>query len=65
MMTICFVPFEHTDPELFIRRCIKKVVHELGHCDNPECVMYFSNRRSDTDHRVPDFCETCQRKLQQ
>ncbi len=58
IMTIHFVHFEGTDHEL-------GHVMGLQHCDDPGCVMYFSNRLSDTDRKASDFCETCQRKLQQ
>lgn len=50
-------------------RTIKEAVHELGHlmglphCNNPECVMYFSNMLADTDRKGKTFCEKCQKKL--
>lgn len=54
---------------LFFSRLVKEAVHELGHtfglthCDNPSCVMYFSNSLIDTDRKGEDYCDTCQREL--
>lgn len=51
-------------------RITKEIVHEvghligLGHCDNPHCVMYFSNTLLDTDNKGPDLCEDCRRKIE-
>lgn len=53
------------DNELFLERMVKESVHELGHifgfnhCQNPRCVMYFSNTMSDTDNKEKSFCESC------
>lgn len=53
------------DNELFFERMVKESVHELGHifgflhCQNPRCVMYFSNTLSDTDIKERSFCESC------
>lgn len=56
--------------KLFFDRTIKEAVHELGHtfglkhCDNPKCVMHFSNSLLDTDIKETDFCEECRKKLE-
>jgi archaemetzincin len=59
------------DPSLFRERALKEAVHELGHtwglehCENPRCVMHFSNRLRDTDHKGAEYCPLCQRLLEQ
>lgn len=59
------------DEKLFQERVLKEAVHELGHtyvlthCENPECVMYFSNTLEDTDIKSHDFCPECESKLNQ
>ena len=59
------------DRRLYRERVLKEAVHELGHtwglqhCENPECVMHFSNRFRDTDLKRASFCKRCQRLLQQ
>jgi archaemetzincin len=58
------------DEETFRQRAVKEAVHELGHtwglthCQNPRCVMHFSNSLQDTDRKETDWCESCDRKLQ-
>jgi len=55
---------------LFLERVKKEATHELGHlfylghCQNPNCVMYFSNSILDTDKKSKFFCEKCQKILQ-
>ncbi len=55
--------------ELFFKRAVKEAVHELGHlfgmdhCENPNCVMHFSNCLEDTDIKSEKFCEICEREL--
>jgi archaemetzincin len=57
------------DRRLFRERAVKEAVHELGHacgldhCDNPECIMYFSNSILDTDRKGPGFCGICKETL--
>ncbi len=53
------------DHDLFMKRVLTEAVHEIGHvlglshCNNPRCVMYFSNSLSDTDRKGFLFCERC------
>jgi archaemetzincin len=53
------------DNEPFYIRMVKESVHELGHvfgflhCQNPTCVMYFSNTLGDTDNKERSFCQIC------
>ncbi|MEW6375547.1 MAG: archaemetzincin family Zn-dependent metalloprotease [Thermodesulfobacteriota bacterium] len=57
------------DRSLFHKRVLTEAVHELGHtyglghCENPRCVMFFSNSLMDTDRKGPDFCLKCKNKL--
>jgi archaemetzincin len=57
------------NPALFHQRALKEAVHELGHllglghCDNPKCIMFFSNTIADTDRKGPGFCQECRRLL--
>lgn len=60
---------EEENRELFFKRAAKEAVHELGHafglshCDNPDCVMSFSNSILDVDEKGPSFCEKCGDKI--
>jgi archaemetzincin len=53
------------DQNLFYKRALTEAVHELGHtyglghCRNPQCVMFFSNSLMDTDRKGPEFCPEC------
>jgi archaemetzincin len=63
------LPEEPEDQGLFRRRVLTEAVHELGHtyglihCQNPHCVMFFSNSLTDTDMKGPNFCQRCKSKL--
>jgi len=52
--------------ESFRERLAKEAIHELGHtlglghCENRECVMWFSNTLADTDRKTQWFCRVCQ-----
>ncbi len=54
---------------LFHQRVLTEAVHELGHtyglghCENPQCVMFFSNSLVDTDRKGPKFCLSCKSKI--
>lgn len=54
-----------TDPDLFLLRACKEGTHELGHtlglghCDDPCCIMFFSDSLADTDRKGPGFCVWC------
>jgi archaemetzincin len=57
------------DESLYLHRCEKEAVHELGHtlglrhCDNFECVMRYSNSVADIDIKRNVFCPVCSQTL--
>jgi len=56
---------EPHDRDLFLSRIEKTALHEIGHtvgithCRDRNCVMYSSVKIEDTDHKRPEFCQTC------
>lgn len=57
------------DDTLFLNRCEKEAVHELGHtmglthCANFECVMHYSSSVADIDIKRNVFCPRCSQIL--
>lgn len=57
------------DDALLARRAATEAVHELGHtyglshCDEPTCVMWFSNTLRETDRKGYRFCPAHVREL--
>jgi len=58
------------DNELLERRTIKEAIHEvghmafgLGHCNNRECVMSFSNTIGDVDRKTKYLCDMCKMQI--
>ncbi|MEM4675293.1 MAG: archaemetzincin family Zn-dependent metalloprotease, partial [Nitrososphaerota archaeon] len=57
------------DESLYSERAIKEACHEVGHllglkhCNDPKCVMYFSNWIHDTDVKGYVPCARCINKL--
>lgn len=55
----------HEESKMLQNRSVKEAVHEIGHmmglnhCPNQLCVMHFSQRLEHTDHKSPDFCDSC------
>jgi archaemetzincin len=60
---------ERPDRKLFLARAGKEAVHELGHtfglvhCQDPKCVMSFSNSIFGVDEKSAAFCGGCEEKL--
>jgi archaemetzincin len=52
-------------------RILKESNHEIGHtynlshCENPQCVMFFSNTIQDTDSKLREFCKECAKMLEE
>ena len=59
-----------SNDSIFKERVKKEVIHELGHlfglthCEDPHCVMHFSNSLLDTDVKSYNFCKKCLKKLE-
>lgn len=55
--------------EVFQKRAATEAIHELGHtyglshCDDPHCVMWFSNTLAETDRKGTRFCSRHAREL--
>ncbi len=57
------------DDSLFLQRCEKEALHELGHtfglvhCSDFDCVMHYSNSIEQVDLKSNRFCAACARLL--
>ena len=55
----------------FMTRAMKEIFHELGHavglghCENPRCVMHFSNSLAEADTKEECLCAACLRRLRE
>jgi len=60
----------HGSDEQFRKRAATEAIHELGHtyglshCDDPHCVMWFSNTLAETDRKGTTFCARHARELE-
>lgn len=60
---------ERPDFNLYFKRMVKEVAHELGHllgldhCVDGECTMSYSNSVVEVDAKNARFCQACTRKL--
>lgn len=59
----------HGPEAVFRKRAATEAVHELGHtyglshCEDPHCVMWFSNTLAETDRKGTRFCSRHTREL--
>lgn len=66
---ISLARLKSSNKKRYIDRAVKEAIHELGHllgrehCENPKCVMRFSNRVIETDRKDDKFCVKCLRSL--
>jgi archaemetzincin len=67
--TVYTARLESENLDLTVSRISKEVVHEaghllgLGHCNDPSCVMSFSNSVAEVDRKGHGFCKSCTLKL--
>ncbi len=60
---------DEVTPAVIKERVLKEAAHEIGHlgglahCENPKCLMAFSNSIKEVDQKLPFLCEECKIKL--
>ena len=60
---------EGTNVDCYYNRAFKEALHEIGHClglshcDEPLCIMHFSNSLADVDNKSSLYCDHCVPKL--
>ncbi len=57
------------DEDVVVERIAKETIHEVGHlagaahCNDPGCVMWFSNTLAETDRKAAGFCADCKSRV--
>lgn len=69
VMIVSTKRLKSSSEHVFKQRVFKEFLHEIGHlfgldhCNDPSCVMSFSETVADVDDKSFDFCASCKEKL--